>query len=362
MSLAHRLIIVVVLASIVAACASGEDAEENGAATTSSPEATTPSTIGSTTSVPPSDLLSAIRGRGRLLCGVDGALPGFSAPDASGEPSGFDVDMCRAVATAVLGAREALRFIEVPAGEAAGAIEAGEVDLVSSQTGWSGDSTSPGPGAAAGPIVFFDGLQLMGRAVDGYTPDSALAVVAGDRVCVAGGVAEAVDQSLADESIDVALQPEESAASALEAFKSGDCDLVAAHTTELVAAKTAEPEGAGWVVFPVEALDPRPVSLGHRAGDDAFATVLDVVVAALMDAETRDVTSESVVDLDEVPAFLEVPAEAEDQLGLASNALVQVIRQVGNYGEVFERHLGAVGLERGVNALVRDGGLLESPR
>lgn len=361
MSSARRLSFLVGLSLLLGACATAEGPGAGGMTTSLSPEVTAAPPTTEEPSDASSDLLSAIRSRGRLICGIDGALPGFSLAAGTGDEAGFDVEMCRAVATALFGAREAVRFVEVPAGGGGDALRSGSVDLVSSQTAWEPDVGSLGPGVAAGPAVFYDGVQLMGRAVDGVTPEDAVDAIAGLRVCTAPDANGILEEVVAVDSIEASIQPFESAGSAVEAFKSGDCDVVAALTTELVVAKTVEPEGAGWVVFPTEALAPTPSLLAHRAGESDFADVLSLVVRAMVEAEAQGVSSDTVTDAEAVPPVLEVPAEAGDEWGIAPNAFVQVIRQVGNYAEVFERHLGVVGLERGVNALVRDGGLLESP-
>lgn len=346
MTLARRIAVLVALSLLAGAC---------GATGSGAPPPTTAGDTTTTTRPPPStalpsDPVEAIRARGRMLCGVVDGMPGFAEGTASGQAAGFDVDLCRAVATAVLGGREAVRFV-VLEGLAASALESNGVDVVSARLG-----EDDLPGGSAGPVVFHDGLQVLARGVDGFDGSSSLGDLTGV-VCVAEGWEEA----LAGAAPEVEARPVDSVADGVGVFKAGGCRAVAGQGSELMTAKVAELEGAGWALFPSPAGALAPGRLGLRAGE-AFARLLDAVVAAMLEAEAAGLTSSTVASrVEEEPAIarlLAVPDDLARELDLAPNALVEVIRQVGTYGEVFERNLGVHGIPRGANGLVRDGGLM----
>lgn len=347
MTLARRLVAVTALALILGAC--GSPAADSPAGTAAG-DTTTTTEPAPPTSVP-DDPVSAIRSRGRMLCGVVDGMPGFADGTGAGEAAGFDVDLCRAVATAVLGGREAVRFVVLEGPDAAAALESGAVDVVSVRLGE--EDLPPG---AAGPVVFHDGLQVLARTVDGYTASSGIGDLTGAVCVVEGG-----EDALADAAPGAEPRLVASVTAGVDDFKAGACRAVAGRGSELMTAKVAEVEGAGWALFPSPAVGLAPARLGMRTGE-AFGRLLDTVVSAMLEAEAAGLTSSTVAARVEEEAamarLLSVPDGLARELDLAPNALVEVIRQVGTYGEVFERNLGTHGIPRGANGLVRDGGLM----
>ncbi len=308
--------------------------------------------------------LDLVRERGQLICGVNGALPGFSFLDqATNEMSGFDADFCRAVAAAVLGDPEAVEFRNLTTDTRGPAIQTGEVDVLIRNTTWTvARDTSWGLFA---PTTFYDGQGVMVRAADGI---ASLEDLADATICVQTGTT--TELNLADVFDARGIPFETETFSEIEqtypAYDEGTCDAVTSDRSQLVATRTTLANPDDHVILD-EVLSKEPLGPVAPLGDDQWFNVVKWVVFATFQAEESGITSSNVQDMvgseDPVIARL-LGGEGDLGLGLEADWVVDVISAVGNYGEIYDRNLGPgtpFELERGLNSLWTDGGLLYAP-
>lgn len=310
--------------------------------------------------------LAAVRERGALLCGVSGALPGFSAPDTTGAMRGLDADYCRAVAAATLGDAGRVRFVPLATPAAAlDALEAGQVDVVARNLTLT-LLRDAGRDIEPVAVLFHDGQGFMVRAGAGI---GHAADLAGRSVCVAGGGATSAPvlrAFVAREGIAATLREFETQALAVAAFRDGGCDAVSADASALAARRVTEfPDPAAVEILPVT-ISREPLGPFVRSGDPAWRAILFWVRQALVETEEHGIASGTLVAALQRPdpllrRLLGLEPGIGAPLGLADDWVVQVVRQVGNYGEMFDRSLGrgsVIALDRGVNDLWLRGGLM----
>lgn len=361
------MILLTVLAMVLAACASGGDEETT---TTEGDGDTTETTAGGgdTGSQVDGDLLDAIIARGELNCGINEALPGFGSVGESGDFEGFDVDLCRAVAAAILGDADAVSYEPLTAAARFEAVNSGLIDLLSRNTTWT-QSRDTELGLDFGPTTYYDGQQVMARGADGFSSGSPLSDIAGATVCTNAGTTTELNISEAANAlgIDITLNTFEDFNIVMENFKSGACDVVTTDGSGLVSRKAADPDGGDWVIFPSVPLSKEPLGPGWIQNQSRFGDVVTWTIFAMLIAEEQGVTSANAADMaanppnGEVGRLLGGEGEIQTLMGIPADGFLQVITQVGNYAEVFDRHLTPLGLERGLNALWADGGLLYPP-
>jgi general L-amino acid transport system substrate-binding protein len=361
----------VVLALAVTACG---DTPPPSTSAEESQAAESPAESQAAESVAPSEAplgegrLGDVQDRGTLVCGVNGALPGFSFLDeASGEYTGFDVDYCRAIAAAVLGDPEAVEFRDVSTDQRGPLLQSGDIDVLIRNTTWTvSRDTSWGLFA---PTTFYDGQAIMVNSTltDATTVDE----LAGATVCVQSGTT--TELNLTDrlgDAITPQVFPEIDPTYA--AYEEGRCDAVTSDRSQLVARRTAFANPDDHVILD-EVMSKEPLGPVAPLGDDQWFNVVKWTVYATIEAEELGITQANVTDQLEsdnpiVQRFLGVPpAEGdpfESGLGLDADWAVNVISAVGNYGEIYDRNLGpdtVFALERGLNSLWTDGGLLYAP-
>ena len=371
------MIILVVLAMVLAACGDQAPSQDPGAsqadesqpATSEAPDESATESEGETPSG--ESRLSVVQARGNLICGVNGELPGFSFLDESGEMSGFDADFCRALAAAVLGDSTAVEFRALSADQRGPALQAGEVDVLIRNTTWT-VSRDTAWGLFA-PTTFYDGQAIMVNST--LTDAATLEDLDGATVCVQSGTT--TELNLADAEarlgVDFDTQVFNEIDPTYQAYEEERCDAVTSDRSQLVARRTAFASPDDHVILD-EVLSKEPLGPVAPLGDDPWFNVVKWVVFATIEAEELGITSENVEDTaassdnPTVQRFLGVTPEGTDPfesgLGLEPDWVVDVISQVGNYAEIFERNLGPetpFELERGQNALWTDGGLLYAP-
>jgi general L-amino acid transport system substrate-binding protein len=315
-------------------------------------------------------LLATIQARGELNCGVSGAAVAFSETQSDGSQVGFDADYCRAVAAAILGDAEAVNFVALSAADRFTAVQTGEVDLLMRNTTWT-QSRDSEIGMDFGPTTYFDGQQFMGRGADGFSNASDIENLDGLTVCTNSGttteknVADAADAA----GVSVTLGgPFEDFNQVMDAFQDGTCDVVTTDGSGLVGQK-ANNEPNDWVIFPATPISKEPLGPTYGQNDSQFADVVNWTVYATIIADEYGVTSANVDDAVADPASAEIgrllggEGELQSGMGLAADAFYQVIKQVGNYDEIYARNLNPVGLERAgsANAGWLDGGLIYAP-
>ncbi len=312
-------------------------------------------------------LLDEIELRGTLACGVNSQLPGFGVVDSDGEFSGFDVDFCRAIAAAVLGDADAVEYRALTASERFTAVQTGEVDVLIRNTTWT-SSRDTTVGLNFAPTTFYDGQGFIVKTASGIEE---LADFEGRSICVQSGTTTELNLADVMAALDIEYTPVifETADQTFSAYESDQCESVTTDVSGLVSRSTLLQDPEASVILPVT-ISKEPLGPAVLHGDDAWFDVVKWVTFGTMFAEEYGITSENVRDVAEnaqapvVRRFLGLDGEALSQLGLEQDAMIDMIEQVGNYGEIFARNLGPdtqFGLERGLNAQYTDGGLLYSP-
>ena len=310
------------------------------------------------------ETLDAIVERGTLICGVNTGLAGFSVPDSEGVWTGLDVDVCKAVATAVLGDPDAVEYIPATTQQRFTMLQSGEIDMLSRNTTWTlTRDTALGLNFAG--ITFYDGQGFMVPAELGVT--SALELD-GATVCVQPGTT--TELNLADffRANGMEFDPVviESFEEVNAAYFAGRCDVYTTDASGLASIRaTVAPNPADHIILP-EIISKEPLGPAVRHGDDEFFDIVKWVVFALIEAEEKGITQANLDEMLEstdptVQRLLGVTEGMGEALGLSESWAYDVIAAVGNYGEIFERNVGpdtSLGLERGVNDLWTRGGLM----
>ena len=311
------------------------------------------------------ETLAQVRLRGTLRCGVSEGISGFSARDASGRWSGLDVDFCRALAAAALGDAERVTFVPLKASARFAALRNGAVDLLSRNTTWTLARESV-LGIQFAGVLFYDSQALMVPAARGVT---AAAALAGATVCVEKDTSSEthVNDYFAARGTKVTLRVAESAAAAASDFFAGRCAAYTADASHLAAARLAAPGGARAYLILPEPIAKEPLGPAVRADDALWLTLTRWVLFSLIAAEERGVTQASLrapMPDPTLKPLLDPGSEIDAALGVEPGWETRAIQSVGNYGELFERNLGAhsaLNLERGLNRLWTQGGLMYAP-
>ena len=311
--------------------------------------------------------LDDVKAKGFLQCGVSTGLVGFAAPDADGNWAGFDIDMCRAVAAAVFHDPMAVKFTPLTGKTRFTALASGEIDLLARNTTWTFSRDTDLKQTFVG-INYYDGQGFMAHKSSGVS--SALELD-GATVCIQTGTT--TELNLADyfrsNGMTYEPVPIETNAEAREQFFAEACDVYTTDRSGLAATRATAEDPDSLVVLP-EIISKEPLGPLVRHGDDQWADIGRWVLNAMITAEEKGITMDNVMEMSagtndpEVNRLLGAEGDLGAMIGLQSDWAVHVLMAVGNYGESFERHIGvstAIGLERGVNALYTDGGLLYSP-
>jgi len=312
-------------------------------------------------------LLDEIKLRGEMSCGVNQSLPGFGVIDSAGNFTGFDIDFCRAVAAAVLGDSEAVSYRALTASERFTAVQTGEVDVLIRNTTWTSSRDSE-VGLNFAPTTFYDGQGFMVKRASGI---SAVGDFEGTTICVQSGTTTELNLADVMAALDITYTPLvfETADQVFAAYEADQCESVTTDMSGLVSRSTLLQDPAASVILPLT-ISKEPLGPAVLHGDDTWFDVVKWVTFGLFFAEEYGITSANVRDVAAtaqapvVRRFLGLDGQAMQQLGLEADAMITMIEQVGNYGEIFARNLGPdtqFGLERGLNALYTEGGLLYSP-
>ncbi|HEX4844148.1 MAG TPA: amino acid ABC transporter substrate-binding protein [Limnobacter sp.] len=313
------------------------------------------------------ELLQAIHARGAVRCGVSSGVPGFSALNAQGRWQGLDVDVCRAVAAAVLGRAEAVQFTPLTSQQRFAALQARQIDILSRNTTWT-LTRDAGLQAHFTGVTYYDGQGVLVHSRFGVRSARELN---GAEICVQSGTTNEKNLSgyLARERIAAKIIVYDNFEAAYKAFFSGRCQAFSTDVSALVSLKTSQSSKPdAYTVLP-EVFSKEPLGPAVPRGDDAWFAVVKWVVFAMIEAEELGVGKANLQAQlqSQDPAIKRLLGQSEDlgkPLGLPKDWVVQVLRQVGNYGEVFERNLGQqspLKLQRGMNALWTQGGLMYAP-
>ncbi len=338
------------------------------ACTKSSDSTTTSSATGGDTG----GRLAAVQAADVLKCGTRDALPGFAFLDTTGAHVGFDSDFCRVVAAAVLGDASKVDNVDLETADRFTALQSGEIDVLIRNTTWTA-SRDGNEGATFLTVTFYDGQGMMVASDSGFM---SIADMDGVVICVAQGTT--TEGNAASEAQRLGLDWEVRAFADTDllqqAFEAGQCDGWSSDSSQLVSLRSTYPGGADALTILPGVFSKEPLAPAVADGDTEWAQAVNWAILATIQAEELGITSENVDTFlsstdPTVQRFLGLPVVGSDGtsavldpgLGLPTDFAYQVIKQVGNYGEIFERNLAPLGLSRGPNDLWTNGGLLYSP-
>jgi len=310
--------------------------------------------------------LDAIKERGFIKCGVSDGLPGFSSTDEKGNFNGIDVDICRAVAAAVFGDTAKVKFTPLTAKERLTALQSGEIDVLSRNTTWT-SSRDASQGLNFTGVTYYDGQGFLVNKKLGVKSAKQLD---GATVCVQAGTTTELNLSDYFRANKLKLTPisydkSDESAKALEA---GRCDVLTSDQSQLYAQRIKLAKPDDYIVLP-EVISKEPLGPVVRHGDDEWFDIVKWALFVMVNAEEAGVTSKNVDEMKkstnpDIKRLLGVEGDKGKDFGLANDWMAVVIKQVGNYGEVFDRNVGKgspLKIERGYNALWTKGGLQYAP-
>ncbi len=309
--------------------------------------------------------LDTVRQRGQLVCGVSGNFAGFAVPDSQGVMRGIDADYCRAVAAAVLGDANKVRFVTLTAQNRFTALQSGEIDVLfrnSTQT-FQRDNMI---GLESGPVTFYDGQGFAVRRESGVKK---IADLNGATICVIQGTTHELNLADTFRARGLTFQPVvfDRVDTMYDAFFNGRCDVVTQDGSALAGSLVSlAPDPSKYEIL-AEMISKEPLGPFTRRGDEQWTHIIRWLHYGLIEAEELGVTQANVAEQvassqnPTVQRLLGRTGEFGKALGLDEAWMVNVLRVVGNYGEMFQRNLGtdsALKLTRGQNALWTAGGLM----
>ncbi|WP_428698260.1 amino acid ABC transporter substrate-binding protein [Stappia sp.] len=306
--------------------------------------------------------LEKVREAGVLACGVSEGVPGFSNPNSEGRWEGLDADICRAVAAAVLGDADAVRFVPLSSKQKILAVSSGQVEMTSRTTTWT-MKRDGAEGVDFTQVTFFDGQGFMVRAGSGITTAAGLN---GGTVCVTTGTT--TELNLADfartKNIQIEAVVFEGKREAVEAYLTDRCDALTTDASQLASFRMSFPDPGAHTILP-NLISKEPLAPLVAHGDNNWKDIVSWTVYGLLAAEELGVNSANVDEMaagssnPDVQRLLGSSVDTGNFVGLGPSWMRDAISAVGNYGEIFDRNLTRpLGLERGVNAQWKDGGLM----
>lgn len=339
-------------------------AEKTAAATSGEATADTTSAPAATAAAA-SDRLQTVRARGKLLCGVNTDLVGFSSMSQTGEWHGLDADFCRAVAAAVFDDAEKVEFVPVETNQRFEALQTGKIDLLARNTTWTMDRDVD-MGLEFAGVLYFDGQGFMTGDDRGLVSAQQLA---GLKICVEAGTT--TEQNMAyyfqAHNLTVEVQTYPSRKELLDAYIAGKCDAYTADRSALFSDRIRFADPTKHAVLP-EVISKEPLGPAVAQDDHTWAQIVRWTLAGLINAEEvgldRAGAKGSGELKDDARRLVDGAARSGEKLGLSKTWLRTVISSVGNYGEIFESNLGKqspLGMDRGVNALWKRGGIQFAP-
>ncbi len=291
--------------------------------------------------------LERVRERGTLICAGNDSLAGFGYLDAAGNIGGFDIDLCRAVATAVLGNPDAIEVRPLTAAERGPTMQSGEVDIMSRNTTWT--TTRDIQWGNFAQTMFYDGQGFMVPTSMGV---STLLELEGATICVQQGTTTELNlQDFSNQfgmNFEINTFPDNVATET--AYSGGQCDAMTTDRSGLVSIRQGLDDPSAHVILP-GTISEEPLGPVVPSGDDQWHDVVKVVMAILIYAEAYGVTSDSVPTAvtGNTPVDRMMGLEGsfgQEELGLEVTVAQDVIREIGNYGEIYEKHLAPLGIAR----------------
>ena len=310
--------------------------------------------------------LDSVKEKGHLQCGVTSGLPGFSQPDDKGNWTGIDVDTCRAIAAAVFGKGSAVEFTPLTAKERFTALQSGEIDVLSRNTTWT-LTRDASLGLNFAGVNYYDGQGFLVKKDLGVKDAEELD---GATVCIQAGTT--TELNLADyfRAKGMKFKPLvfDTSEQTVQGFAAGRCDVLTSDRSQLAAlrSKLTDPNSA--IILP-NTISKEPLGPVVRQGDDQWFNIVKWVLSVQINAEELGVTMDNVDDMKKsdnpnIQRLLGTDGDMGEKLGLPADFGYKVVKEVGNYGEMYDRNVGTdtpLGLDRGINALWNDGGILYAP-
>jgi general L-amino acid transport system substrate-binding protein len=308
--------------------------------------------------------LDKIKQAGSFSCGVQTGLAGFAQPDSQGVYAGFNVDICKALSAAIFGDPGKVKYVPLTAQQRFTALQSGEVDILSNNTTWTLQRDTE-LGLNFAPVVFFDGQGFLVAKKLGVKSAKELN---GATVCVSPGTT--TELNLADyfRANKMEYKPVviEKLDEVVSAFFAGRCDVYTTDSSGLAAVRLGRASNPDDYVILPERISKEPLAPAVRQGDEQWHDIVDWVIYALMQAEESGITKDNVDDMlksddPNIKRILGVTPGMGKDLGLDDKWVYNEIKMVGNYGEIFDRNIGAgspLKLERGLNAQWTKGGLI----
>jgi general L-amino acid transport system substrate-binding protein len=311
-------------------------------------------------------VLDQVKSKGFVQCGVSQGLPGFSSPDDKGNWTGIDVDLCRAIAAAIFDDATKVRYTPLTAKDRFTALQSGEIDVLSRNTTWtSSRDTSLGLNFAG--VNYYDGQGFLVR--KDKKVSSALEL-SGASVCTQTGTT--TELNVADffrsRNMKYEVVAFSTADETVKAYEAGRCDVFTSDVSQLYAMRLKLANTADHVVLP-EIISKEPLGPVVRHGDDQWLDIVKWVLFAMLNAEELGIATKNVDEMmksgnPEVKRLLGTEGNFGEQLGLTKDWVARIVKHVGNYGESFDRNVGAgskLGIERGLNRLWNKGGIQYAP-
>jgi general L-amino acid transport system substrate-binding protein len=339
--------LMLVLALVAAACGDDDEGNENGNGQ---------GTAGT---------LAAVQDRGTLRCGVNSVVPGFGLVDDEGNYDGFDVEFCRVIAASVLGDSTLVEYVPLGVEDRLTALQAGEIDVLIRNTTWT--ATRDGQeGLTFVFTTFYDGQGVMVPAASGYTT---LEDLADADVCTLPATTTELNLTSAFNARGIPFNPViiGDSSEIRSAYEAGQCEVWTSDRSQLAAFKLAiESEGGAEQLIMDEVISKEPLGPVVRDGDSEWAQVVEWSVMATVIAWEFGIDSTNVGQFttdDPNPAIARFVGGADPALGLSTDFAVKIISQVGNYEEIYNRHVAPLGLplDGSVNDLWINGGLMYAP-
>jgi general L-amino acid transport system substrate-binding protein len=300
------------------------------------------------------------------LCGVSQGLPGFSTPDDKGNWTGFDVDVCRAIAAAIFNDAAKVKYVPLSAKDRFTALQAGEIDVLARNSTWT-SSRDASLGINFTAVNYYDGQGFMVR--KSLKVNSALELN-GASICTQTGTT--TELNLADyfraNNMKYEVIAFVTADETVKAYEAGRCDAFTTDVSQLYAEKLKLSAPGDHVILP-EIISKEPLAPAVRRGDDQWLALVKWVQFAMLDAEELGVSSKTVDEAlkspqPEIKRLTGAEGTYGEQLGLTKDWVVRIVKQVGNYSEVYDRNVGTgsrLGISRGLNRLWTKGGIQYAP-
>jgi len=308
--------------------------------------------------------LADVLDRGELHCGVTTGVTGFSAPDSAGNWTGIDVDGCRSVAAAVFGDASKVKYVPLTAKERFTALQSGEIDVLYRNTTWTMQRDAS-LGLNFAGVNYYDGQGFMVMESLGVSDAMELD---GASVCIQAGTT--TELNLADwagaNGISYDSVVVETSQQSLDGFLAGRCDVLTSDVSQLASLRAAMDNPSDAVVLG-NVISKEPLGPVVRQGDDEWFNIVKWTLIAMIQAEESGVTSENIDTVTTNPTIERLAgrsSQTHEYLHLSPSWSYDIIKQVGNYGESFERNIGVntpIGLSRGPNELWTKGGILYAP-